>query len=273
MTPPSHRPRMSLRGAILIGAAVLVTVASIGFGMLRTHAPDPVALGASSGATNAEAPAPLVLPEHPRILVFGDSWTYGSAATPPTDGYAYRLADLMHGTTIVDGVRGSGYLKPGLDGPAYGPRIDRLDPALRPDLVVIEGSINDRRLPATDYRAAVDAAWNRLADIYPDAGIVVLGPAPQVLPVEQATARIDHDLQQLAAQRGWWYISPVQQKWITPQNYTGLIDTGPGRDHPSNAGHRYLAEKVAAALKEMAGAPVTVAVEPAETVQPVAPGK
>src|SRR5690606_14090361 len=65
------------------------------------------------------APTPLVLPEHPHVLVFGDSWTYGSAASEPTLGYAYLLADALDGETTVDGIRGSGYLRPGIDGPSF----------------------------------------------------------------------------------------------------------------------------------------------------------
>lgn len=205
------------------------------------------------------APAPLVLPDHPRVLVFGDSWTYGSAATVPTLGYAYLLADLLGGETIVDGVRGSGYLKPGLDGPTFGERIAALDPALAPDLVLIQGSINDRAQGVAGYREAVTAAWDALAAKYPEATIVVLGPAPHELPVGAETARIDADLGELAGARGWWYISPIARNWITPQNYLDVIDVEVGRKHPSTNGHRYLAEKVATALDELRGAPVTEA--------------
>ncbi|MEZ5187751.1 MAG: hypothetical protein R2723_03660 [Microbacterium sp.] len=82
----------------------------------------------------------------------------------------------------------------------------------------------------------MDAAWDALAAIYPSAQIVILGPAPQVLPVEAATARIDRDLAGAAAARGWWYVSPIDEQWITPANYTDVIDTGAGRDHPPQLG-------------------------------------
>src|SRR5690606_36230743 len=109
------------------------------------------------------------------------------------------------------------------------------------------------------YREAVAAAWDDLVMAYPGVQIVVLGPAPHILPVGAATARIDRDLSALAAARGWWYISPVHERWITEENYLDVIDVDPGNRHPSTAGHRYLAEKVAAALAEMAAAAVTEA--------------
>ena len=206
-------------------------------------------------------PSAVILPKHPRVLVFGDSWTYGSAASAPTLGYAYVLADLIDGETVVRGVRGSGYLKPGLDGPAFGERIAHLDADMALDLVIIQGSINDRREGAAGYADAVNAAWDSLTAMYPNVPIVVLGPAPHELPVGAETARIDRDLEALAAARGWWYISPVQEEWITEANYLQVIDVDAGRKHPSTDGHRYLAEQVAAALQTIAGAGVTEAGE------------
>ncbi|MEU4016161.1 SGNH/GDSL hydrolase family protein [Microbacterium sp. NPDC028030] len=257
-------PNRRLRTAGVAIALLLAVTAGV-LGMWRPWTPPPTAApvgAAADGATAAAeaiAPAALTLPEHPTVLVFGDSWTYGSAASEPTLGYAYVLADLIGGETIVNGVRGSGYLKPGIDGPTFGERIAALDPSLSPDLVIIQGSINDRAQGAEGYREAVTAAWDALAAIYPDAAIVVLGPAPHELPVGATTARIDTDLGELAGARGWWYISPIAQDWITEENYLSVIDVEVGRKHPSTEGHRYLAERLAAALDEMRVAPVTEA--------------
>ena len=250
MQPAARPPRRGRAWALAAVAAAVLAVAAAA--MLRPWASAPtseavVAAGPGTLAV-ASTPALLDLPAQPTVLVFGDSWTYGSAASDPTLGYAYVVVDIAGWTTIVDGVRGSGYLKPGIDGPDFGTRIAALDPALHPDLVIVQGSINDRRESADGYRAAVDAAWDALAAIYPHAQIVILGPAPQVLPVEAATARIDRDLAGAAAARGWWYVSPIGEQWITPANYSDVIDTGAGRDHPSTAGHRYLAERLAAAV-------------------------
>lgn len=244
--------------ALLIVLSAAVT--AIVLGVWRPWVPAPIESPVlASEESVAVAPAPLVLPERPHVLVFGDSWTYGSAASDPTLGYAYLLADLLGGEATVDGVRGSGYLKPGVDGPTFGERIAALDPALDPDLVIVQGSINDRASGVAGYREAVTAAWDALAATYPDATIVVLGPAPHELPVGDATARIDQDLAALAGGRGWWYISPVQEDWITDQNYLAVIDVDLGKKHPSTDGHRYLAERVVAAIAELVAAPVTEA--------------
>jgi lysophospholipase L1-like esterase len=261
-TTRSRRPRWPL---VVLALAVAAVCALAAWRPWAASVPrTPVA--AADGLV-AAAPAPLELPDDPRILVFGDSWTYGSAASTPTLGYAYLLADRLNADVVVAGVRGSGYLKPGIDGGSFGERIAELDPALDPDLVILQGSINDRRLPAEGYREAVDAAWDALSARYPGASIVVLGPAPQVLPVERPTARIDGDLAALAAQRGWWYVSPITEGWITPANYLDVIDTGEvGRDHPSTDGHAYLADRVAEAVRGMGATGDVTADAPLEPV-------
>lgn len=259
MTTPERssapRPWWLLVGFAIAVLAVGATALWRPWGVSAEPVADqPIVAAEESGAvaeTPVIAPAPLALPEEPTVLIFGDSWTYGSAAIEPTLGYAYVISATLGWDATVDGVRGSGYLKPGIDGDAYGARITNLDPDLDPDLVIVEGSINDRRLYDDGYRAVVEAAWDDLAALYPNAAIVILGPAPQVLPVEMNTARIDEDLAAIAAQRGWWYISPVQDDWITDANYAAVIDTSEiGNDHPSTEGHAYLAARLSAALEE-----------------------
>lgn len=266
VTPESATSRRRARWALTTLALAVGAAAALAAWHPWTRAAEPTAAVAAADLP-VLAPAPLALPDEADVLIFGDSWTYGSAASDPTLGYAYVIGEMLGWTTTVDGVRGSGYLRPGLDGGSFGERIAALDPALDPDLVIVEGSINDRKLPADGYRDAVNAAWDDLAAVYPDATIVILGPAPQVLPVEPATARIDADLSALAAARGWWYISPIAEDWITPGNYADVIDTSEvGADHPSTAGHAYLAERLAASLDALTAPADVVADAPVDVV-------
>ncbi|MBF0816868.1 SGNH/GDSL hydrolase family protein [Microbacterium paludicola] len=264
--------RPSRAAVALLVTAVVAVLAAVAAGALRPWAAPVAEVQQASAEQSVITPATIRLPEQPRVLVFGDSWTYGSAATPIHRGYAYVLAELLGGTTVVDGGRGSGYLRPGIDRPDFATRIAALDPSAAYDLIVIQGSINDRHSPAQGYGAAVNAAWDELVRIYPDTPVVVLGPAPQVLPVEPATARIDRDLASLAADRQWWYISPIRDQWITPENYATVIDTSElGRDHPSVAGHAYLAQRLAEALHEITDPVTSVEASDGEAAEPVAP--
>lgn len=249
-------PRRLAVLALGIFLAVALTVAAL---WLRPTPSTPVA--------QPERPQTVEGPrEAPRVLVFGDSWTYGMAATEREEGYAYLLSGIGGWNVTVDGEPGSGYLRKGFWGRTFGERIAQLDAGADPGLIVLQGSINDRTQPESGYRAAVDAAWDDLAERFPDAQVLVLGPAPQVLPVEDATARIDRDLSDLADERGWPYVSPVQERWITQADYDDLIDTSKkGKNHPSDEGHRYLAEKVAAAIRPLLDpAPVEAVTEQPE---------
>ncbi|MFI8631303.1 SGNH/GDSL hydrolase family protein [Microbacterium sp. NPDC077663] len=231
-------------GVIAAGVAAIVALAA--WQPWRT-APTVDAATSTSGIPAVEL---LSIPADADVLVFGDSWTYGAAATVPTDGYAYQLGRLTGWDVTVDGVRGSGYMKPGFDGPDFRTRATWLDPAADYDLIIIQGSINDRLQGERGYREAVDATWNVFAGLYPRAQIVIFGPTPHQFPIDEGTARIDRDLQKAAADRHWWYISSLQEQWITPANYLDVIDVGAGKRHPSDEGHAYLAEKLLEALQE-----------------------
>ena len=246
------RPRARRPWLPIVGAALAVAAGVRGRRVAPWAAPSTPAAAAGCRVRVTVAPAPLALPEHARVLIFGDSWVYGSAAIVPTLGFAYVLGETEGWETVVDGVRGSGYLKPGIDGGTYGERIASLDSSIAPDLVIVEGSINDRRLPARGIPGCRDRRVGRARGTYPDASFVILGPSPQILPVESATARIDADLARARRARGWWYISPIADEWITPANYLEVIDTGIGRNHPSTEGHAYLADRLGRTLETFA---------------------
>lgn len=261
-----RRPVWVLTGVAVVLAIVLgLGATALGTGLFGLFRAAPAT--SADTAADAEAPAaprPLVLEDGQRMLVFGDSWTYGLGALTRALGYAPRAAAILGAHAVVDGEPGSGYLREGWEGGTYGERIATLSAEAAFDVVIVQGSINDRRAYPDGYDAAVTAAWDALAATYPGAAFVVLGPAPHVLPVDDAVAAIDRDLAALAAARGWGYISPLSEAWITEENYLSVIDIGPvGLRHPSTDGHAYLAERLADALRALAAPAVAAAETPA----------
>lgn len=235
-------PRLTSRLAAVLCAVVSATAALTACAS-ESHGVDVSGgWGGQVGAARAEPEASL--------LVFGDSWTFGLAATTVTGGYAYRTGQILGWATTVDGENGSGYLRAGQYGGYYGTRVAELDPDLEPDVVVVQGSINDREQPLSALPRAAKAVWSAVAATYPDAELVILGPAPSQLPVDERIAQIDDVLSDLALEQGLDYISPIDDAWITEQNYDAVIDTTPtGHNHPSDDGHAYLAEKLVSELQ------------------------
>ncbi|NHI16373.1 SGNH/GDSL hydrolase family protein [Microbacterium excoecariae] len=237
-------------------AALAATVAAVA----ATAACSPAGTGATAAADGRE----LSGDGSPALLVFGDSWTNGMAATSAENRYAALTGEALGWKTTVDGENGSGYLHEGSAGGTYGSRLARLAATDDFDVIVIQGSINDRKDALAGLDGAAEAVWDGFAERFPDAEIVVLGPAPHVLPVEEKIERIDEILARAAAADGLTYVSPLADEWITPANYDTVIDTSEqGANHPGDAGHAYLAEVLADDLAALFPDLVAVPVEAA----------
>jgi len=199
----------------------------------------------------AQSPSPTPTADPaPLMLVFGDSWTYGLAATDAAHAYPHLTGEALGWDVDAIGENGSGYLHPGQNGGFYGTRVAELDPDLEPDVIVVQGSINDRGESISALPRAAKAVWQAFERTYPEADLVILGPAPSVLPLEESVEKIDETLAQLAADEGLDYISPVAEGWLTDANIGDYIDAS-AANHPSDAGHAYLAERLAADLSRL----------------------
>ncbi len=73
LLPPTRRRRT----ALALGGALAVALA-VTLGILRPWLP-PAETPPVAAAESGLSPAALTLPDDPEVLVFGDSWTYGSA--------------------------------------------------------------------------------------------------------------------------------------------------------------------------------------------------
>lgn len=194
---------------------------------------------------------PLVAPPGSKSVIFGDSWTVGYAANPQAKGYAYLAGAALEWDNEVDGASGTGYLNPGNEG--RGTYLDRLrgrdiDPDMQ--VVVIQGGLNDADKEFADFPDAAGAVLAEAKVKFPNAQIIVLGPAPAELPVWTVLTNIDYALQDAASDAGAYFISAIVGLWITPSNYDEVIDATKS-NHPSTAGHALLGERVTAAIREL----------------------
>ncbi|OAN35045.1 hypothetical protein A4X17_11215 [Plantibacter sp. H53] len=238
--------------ALLAVAAVALT--GIALGNTRTVASNGEQRPIPSFGTANTDPAlpPINAPAGASVIIFGDSWTAGYAATPSSEGYAYLTGADMGWETSVRGVSGTGYLNAGPNAEGtYAQRIAEL-PDAEPSLFIMQGGINDAFQDQSTLGEAIDATLAAVRSKYPTTQIVLLGPAPSALPVEANLSSVDNDLRGAARSAGIHYVSPIAENWITAENYQSVIDeTAAG--HPSTAGHRYLADKTIEALRNILG--------------------
>ena len=183
-----------------------------------------------------------------RAVIFGDSWTEGFSATPHTAGYAYLLGNHFDWAYTVSGAQGTGYSNPGALGVGtYSERFDEFPIDSAVELLIIQGGLNDVDYPLLNAKEIAVEALVQAELAFPEALIVVLGPAPNVLPVWPQISAIDDALRAASSEMKLAYISPIQDNWINEANYSEIMDLV--TKHPSERGHVYLAQRAATAIQ------------------------
>lgn len=198
------------------------------------------------------------------VLFYGDSWTDRWGHDPAFNFPAILAA--KHGwKASVHGGPGTGYIAGSRNGkiPAFPFRAAELDPAIAPDLIVLQGSINDVSIfDADKLREGAAETINTLRLKYPDAQMVMVGPAASTwgpslrrrtfqIGGPKNLAQTDRILAGAAAYVGFPYISPTQERWINGGNIEDVISSSDR--HPSHAGQGFLAVKIEEALRRLSG--------------------
>jgi len=206
-----------------------------------------------AGEPRASNPAVTPLPVHPRVLVFGDSYTQGVGADPLTLGYAYQLGDQLGWNVTVDGVGGSGYIAPGP--PQQGPFLKRLTTAAPGpfDLILLQGSSNDERQPLADLAPAVDQTVAAFRARYPTARIILLGPIALHGSVPEAKAAVNDTLKNYAAGHQLSFIDPIAESWFAHGESRTMINPADG--HPSNEGYLRIRDRLVIDLSRLTATP------------------
>ncbi|WP_433802230.1 SGNH/GDSL hydrolase family protein [Actinomycetospora sp. CA-084318] len=179
------------------------------------------------------------------VAVIGDSFTTGTAqGGTGAANWVSLLAASRDWAVTSTAIGGTGYVAAPPGTAPYEPA--QLDAALAagPRLVVVEGSRNDASSPPDRVGAAATALYRDLRARAPQARLVVIGPiwsdGTQPAPVRA----IRDAVRDAATAAGATWIDPVADGWFARP--AGLI--GADGIHPTDAGHRLMAERVDAAL-------------------------
>jgi len=181
-----------------------------------------------------------------RIAIIGDSYTAGSAdgGNGPSSWPALAGQLLAREGVEVDAdiaaEGGAGYGQRGSRGSIFQDLTAQA--ARRNDaLVVFFGSRNDEPVDPQTFPALAAGTFQLARFAAPGAKILVIGPPWPTASPPPAVLKIRDSLRDQATLAGATFIDPIGQGW-----FAGLPNLiGPDGVHPTDAGHAYLAEKIA----------------------------
>jgi lysophospholipase L1-like esterase len=191
-----------------------------------------------------------------RAIILGDSFTEGTGASAWFTGYARMLGELMGWDAWQSGIGGTGYIAPGLYNLPFGSRVQHDVIGYKPEFVIIAGGFNDIRYnDATRVGSAAAAVFEAIQAGLPDATVIVVGPwRPNQSDDGKTLVPLNAELSKVAASAGLpyvdvldWFSGNGNAKTPSPAgNATYYI--GSDGTHPTQAGHQYLAERLASEL-------------------------
>ena len=180
-------------------------------------------------------------------VFLGDSYTSGwNGAGLGARGWPALVAAARGWKVVNLAVPGTGFMNPGWTAQ---PIASRVDAAVRhrPDIIFIVAGHNDSRWsPATTIRAA-DRVVVRLRAALPRAVIVVVGPIWQngSPPLRCVLLRGGLRTEARATRRAI-FMDPIAEGWFAGVSHRYI---GPDGFHPTDAGHRFLAQRILADLR------------------------
>jgi lysophospholipase L1-like esterase len=196
----------------------------------------------------------------PTIAIVGASYTAGVGPDDPELSWAVDLARLLRWNSVIYGVPGAGYVRPGTDGLGPVARMLRAEELARlaPRLVIVQAGHDDSGVPPALERRRVRAAMELIRADAPRAWIALLtvftGPSLTGTP---ALRRTDHAIVAAghAADPKAIIMDPFTARWRFSRAHDNSL-------HPSAAGDEWIARKVLAILYAygLRAAPVTAAV-------------
>jgi lysophospholipase L1-like esterase len=233
-----------------LGVLALASATAVFAGWVLIHDPGPV-MASTSPQVN------LTEPSGARLVVslwIGDSYTNGTGSGGlPTVGEACLTAKALGWVCRLDAEGGTGFLADGRsNSERFGPLSQRFaatSAKYDPDVVVIDAGRNDYATPKELLQPAIRSYFQRVEEAWPDATVVVI--APYLMGDGDGSPHGVHWIgdyeKTLAKKHGWTFVDPVDAGWPATTRRLTVADGV----HPNAEGHRYIAEHLAAALKDV----------------------
>jgi lysophospholipase L1-like esterase len=232
-------------GGTVLAALVAISVAVIVIGVPKLA--NPAVPHAGQAVGYVQPPAPIY------SLWIGDSYTAGTGAASPESGEACLTAQAMGWRCTLDAEGGTGFVNPGA-GAGSKPVPARLAQDRRdsPNVVVVDVGRNDGLEPWGRVRPVVTKYLTDLRAAFPRAHLVLIAPYYMADSSRFAGGRFAALYRRLAPTLHAVVIDPEVAGWMGTAQTAGL--TIGDHVHPSPAGHKLIAQHLAADLKR-AGLP------------------
>ena len=218
---------------VAVLSAAVVVLSAVGY-QLATWPPEPPSDSPLVATMPVPEPVVELLDAATTVAFLGDSYTAGAGATAPPNVYA-RLVASEQGWSLTNlGQGATGYISPG-PGPTTTPFTARVDDvvAVRPDVVIVQGSLNDFGAEDRDIEEAARSVFSGIREGLPDAAVLVMGPTdPKDSPnAKRAIAAV----RRAAAANGMPFVNT--ESWLSDGSL--LAEDGL---HPNDKGHARLAD-------------------------------
>jgi lysophospholipase L1-like esterase len=200
------------------------------------------------------APKAVTPTRVPVVMILGDSYTTGAYDIPPEGSYAAETARLLGWQVIVGGHSGTGFVAPGRIGKTFPVLFDQQF-AWRPgpDLLLVSGGHNDWPYPASMAGVAARQLFSRVKQHWPNTKLVLVGPIWGSDPAPPEAQAVRDSLRSAAKDLRVPFIDPLGEQWVTGERSSGTGNAEryilPDGTHPNAEGHRYLATRLADALR------------------------
>ena len=181
------------------------------------------------------------------VAFLGDSYTSGwNGAGLGPRGWPGLIGKARGWRTVNLAVAGTGFINPGWTNQPVGSRVSAAIER-HPDVVFIAAGHNDSRWSSTATVRAADKVIDRLRAALPNALLVIVAPIwSSASPPRRCLDLRDH-LRRTAASVDALFIDPLAEGWFSGSRQRLIGSDG---IHPTAAGHRYMAERVLAAIAE-----------------------